>query len=418
MARRRKAMGPMYKEFYQQPFMPVKGEGVWVTDTHGKRYLDAYNNVPHVGHCHPQVSDAVANQVRVFNSNTRYPSELIVDYAERLTATLPDHLDTAMFVCSGTEANELAWRIATANTGGTGALVTDAAFHGNSTIIGALDTATLPHDRLEPWIGTVSAPRFAGAAGGNGNALSSGDYASTYTKSIAGLAKRGHHPAAFFVCPVFASDGLYSVPSGYLDPAIAEIRRAGGLVIADEVQTALGRTGSHYWGFQHAGLVPDIVTMGKPMGNGIPLGVVVARRSLVEGFLQSQRYFNTFGGNQVAAAAGLAVLDVIEKEKLQENAHHVGTHLRENLAGLMGRHAAIGDVRGTGLFAGVEIVDGDKPSPTKARAVIENLLTHGVLVGLTGAGRNLLKIRPPMVFSRENADMLVEALDKALARVG
>ncbi|WP_161808086.1 aminotransferase class III-fold pyridoxal phosphate-dependent enzyme [Mesorhizobium sp. 1M-11] len=418
MARRRKAMGPIYREFYQQPFMPVKGEGIWVTDAHGKRYLDAYNNVPHVGHCHPHVADAVARQVQVFNSNTRYPSELIVHYAERLTATMPDHLDTAMFVCSGTEANELAWRIATANTGGTGALVTDAAFHGNSTIIGALDTATLPHDRLEPWIGTVTAPRFAGAAGGNGKALSSSDYAASYAESIAGLAKRGHHPAAFFVCPVFASDGLYSVPAGYLDPAIAEIRRAGGLIIADEVQTALGRTGTDFWGFQHAGLVPDIVTMGKPMGNGIPLGVVVARRSLVEGFLQTQRYFNTFGGNQVAAAAGLAVLDVIEKEKLQENALHIGTYLRENLAGLMGRHAAIGDVRGTGLFAGVEIVEGDKPSPSKARAVIEDLLTRGVLVGLTGAGRNLLKIRPPMVFSRENADMLVDALDKALAKVG
>ncbi|MDW6023274.1 aminotransferase class III-fold pyridoxal phosphate-dependent enzyme [Mesorhizobium sp. BAC0120] len=362
MARRRKAMGPMYKEFYQQPFMPVKGEGVWVTDTHGKRYLDAYNNVPHVGHCHPKVADAVARQVHVFNSNTRYPSELIVDYAERLTATMPDHLDTAMFVCSGTEANELAWRIATANTGGTGALVTDAAFHGNSTIIGALDTATLPHDRLEPWIGTLTAPRFAGAAGGNGKALSSSDYAATYAGAIAGLARRGHHPAAFFVCPVFASDGLYSAPTGYLDPAVAEIRRAGGLVIADEVQTALGRTGTHFWGFQHAGLVPDIVTMGKPMGNGIPLGVVVARRSLVEGFLQTQRYFNTFGGNQVAAAAGLAVLDVIETEKLQQSALQVGTYLRESLAGLMNRHGMIGDVRGTGLFAGVEVVEGDKPS--------------------------------------------------------
>jgi 4-aminobutyrate aminotransferase-like enzyme/Ser/Thr protein kinase RdoA (MazF antagonist) len=418
MARRRKAMGPMYKEFYQQPFMPVKGEGVWVIDAHGKRYLDAYNNVPHVGHCHPHVADAVARQVRVFNSNTRYPSELIVEYAERLTATMPDHLDTAMFVCSGTEANELAWRIATANTGGTGALVTDAAFHGNSTIIGALDTATLPHDKLEPWIGTVTAPRFSGAVEGNGKALSSNDYAATYAESIARLEKRGHLPAAFFVCPVFASDGLYSVPTGYLDPAIAEIRRAGGLVIADEVQTALGRTGTHYWGFQHAGLVPDIVTMGKPMGNGIPLGVVAARRSLVEGFLQTQRYFNTFGGNQVAAAAGLAVLDVIEDEKLQENALQVGTYLRENLAGLIGRHAAIGDVRGTGLFAGVEIVEGDKPSPTKARAVIEDLLTRGVLVGLTGAGKNLLKIRPPMVFSRENADMLVDALDKSLAKIG
>lgn len=417
MARRRTAMGPIYKEFYRQPFLPVKGEGVWVTNANGKRFLDAYNNVPHVGHCHPRVADAVARQARTFNSNTRYPGELIVDYAERLLATMPDHLDTAMFVCSGTEANELAWRIATANTGADGALVTDAAFHGNSTVIGALDTATIPHDRLASFVGMATAPRFGGAAG-EGSAPSAAGYAATWRDAIEQLAGRGHRPAAFFICPAFASDGLYSVPDAYLDPAIGEIRKAGALVVADEVQTALGRTGTHFWGFQHAGIVPDMVTMGKPMGNGIPLGVVVARRALVEGFLQTQRYFNTFGGNQVAAAAGLAVLDVVERENLQENALRVGAHLREGLAGLMGRHAAIGDVRGTGLFAGVEIVADGRAAPDRARAVIEDLLARGVLVGITGAGRNLLKIRPPMVFSRENADILVDALDKALASVG
>lgn len=417
MARRRAAMGPMYKEFYRQPFMPVKGDGVFVTDANGKRYLDGYNNVPHVGHCHSHVANAVTRRVNTFNSNTRYPSDVIVSYAERLLSTLPDYLDTAMFVCSGTEANELAWRIATANTGATGALVTDAAFHGNSTIIGALDTATIPHDRVQPFVGMASAPKVPGAAGG-GAPLSAEDYAATWRGAIEGLAGRGHRPAALFVCPVFASDGLYSAPAGYLDPAMAAIRKAGALVIADEVQTALGRTGTHFWGFEHAGFVPDMVTMGKPMGNGIPLGVVVARRALVEGFLETQRYFNTFGGNQVAAAAGLAVLDVMENEKLQDNALNVGAHLRENLAGLMKRHAAVGDVRGTGLFAGVEIVRDGKASPDTARAVIEDLLARGVLVGITGAGRNLLKIRPPMCFSKDNADMLVDALDKALAKVG
>lgn len=417
MTRRRAAMGPMYKEFYRKPFMPVKGDGVWVTDAGGKRYLDAYNNVPHVGHCHPHVVEAVSRQLATFNSNTRYPSEPIVAYAERLLATMPAHLDTAMFVCSGTEANELAWRIATANTGATGALVTDAAFHGNSTIIGALDTVTIPHDRVAPFVGMAPAPRFPGAARAN-SAPSAADYAATWRRAIEALAARGHRPAALFLCPVFACDGLYSVPAGYLDPAIGEIRKAGALVISDEVQTALGRTGTDFWGFQHAGVVPDIVTMGKPMGNGFPLGVVVAHRALVEGFLETQRYFNTFGGSQAAAAAGLAVLDVVEGEGLQENALRVGGHLRDGLAGLMGRHAAIGDVRGTGLFAGVEIVADGKAAPDKARAVIEDLMTRGVLVGVTGAGRNLLKIRPPMPFSRENADVLVDALDRALATIG
>ncbi len=411
MTRRRKFMGPMYREFYQHPFSPVKGEGVWVFDRDAKRYLDAYNNVPHVGHSHPRVADAIAGQAHIFNSNTRYPSDLIVDYAERLIATLPDGLDTAMFVCSGTEANELAWRIARANSGGSGALVSSAAFHGNSTIIGALDTATIPHDRLEPWIATVPAPSASAD-------LSSTDYAAEYRTALDGLAARNHKLAAFYVCPVFASDGLYPAPKDYLDPAMAEVRRAGGLIIADEVQTALGRTGTHFWGFQHADFTPDIVTMGKPMGNGFPLGVVVTRRALVEGFLETQRYFNTFGGNQVAAAAGLAVLDVLKDEGLQDNALQVGAYLREGLTGLMERHAAIGAVRGTGLFAGVEIVEAGKAAPAKARATIENLLGRGVLVGITGAGRNLLKIRPPMSFSRDNADMLVEALDKTLAAIG
>jgi 4-aminobutyrate aminotransferase-like enzyme/Ser/Thr protein kinase RdoA (MazF antagonist) len=419
MARRSASLGPLYKEFYQQPFFPLKGEGVWVTDHRGKRYLDAYNNVPHVGHCHPHVVEAVTRQLGTFNSNTRYPSDLIVAYAERIAATMPDPLTVCMFTCSGTEANELAWRIACANSAGSGALVTSAAFHGNSTVIGALDTSTIPAQQLESWVASVPAPEFPGVR----EDLPSPDpqqYAAQYREALDGLGGRGFAPAAFFFCPVFASDGLRSVPPGFLDPAVAEVRRAGALVIADEVQTALGRTGTHFWGFQHAGIKPDIVTMGKPMGNGLPLAVVVTSRELVEGFLRRGRYFNTFGGNQVVAAAGMAVLDVLEKEGLQQHALTVGAYLRAEIAAMMPRHAMIGDVRGTGLFVGVEIVTdrgSNAPDPLKARAIIEALLRRGVLVGITGAGRNLLKIRPPMVFSREHADLLVGALDGVLTEL-
>jgi len=417
MERRARLLGPMYKQFYQTPFMPVRGEGVWVTDADGKRYLDAYNNVPHVGHCHPRVVEAASRQLATFNSNTRYPSELIVDYAERLAETMPDPLKVCMFVCSGTEANELAWRVAMANSGGDGALVTRSAFHGNSTIIGALDTSTIPADRLQHWVATVPAPEHRGT-GDRTPKLTSSEYAGQYRKAVAGLAERGHRPAALFACPVFASDGLYSPPTGYLDEAMAEVRKSGALIISDEVQSALGRTGTDFWGFQHAGIVPDIVTMAKPMGNGLPLAVVVARRELVEGFLKTERYFNTFGGNQVVAAAGIAVLDVLRDEGLQKNALEIGAYLRRKLALLMEKDERVGDVRGTGLFVGVEIVKdraGYAPAPETARAIIEGLLRRGVLVGITGGDRNLLKIRPPMIFSQENADQLAEALAQTLA---
>jgi len=418
LERRHAALGPAYKQFYQQPFVPVKGEGVWITDHHGRRYLDAYNNVPHVGHCHPEVVNAIARQAATFNSNTRYASHVVVDYAERLLATMPAPFDTAMFVCTGTEANELAWRIAMANTGADGAIVTQSAFHGNSTIIGALDTSTIPADQLEPWIATVPAPLFAGSREDAPQPPTADAYAAQYRAAVEQLAERGRRPAAYFVCPLFASDGLYPTPAGYLAPAIDEIHSAGALVIADEVQTALGRTGTHFWGFQHAGIQPDIVTMGKPMGNGIPLAVVATRRELVDGFLKHGRYFNTFGGNQVAAAAGRAVLDVLAQENLQQNALETGAYLRSGLSALMKRHAAIGDVRGTGFFAGIEIVEGDQPAPGRARAIIEDMLSRGVLVGITGSHRNLIKVRPPMVFSRENADMVVDVLDHSLAATG
>lgn len=417
IVRRNRLLGPTYKQFYQTPFFPEKGDGVWLTDIRGQRFLDGYNNVPHVGHCHPHVSAAVTRQVWSLNTNTRYLHDTILDYAEKLTSTMPDPLKVCLFVCSGTEANELAWRIAMANSGGDGAIVTRSAFHGNSTVIGALDSSTIPHDKLQPWVATVPAPDIPGSRPDR-PVLSAEAYAEYYDTAISELAERGHQPAAFFACPVFASDGLYSAPAGYLAPAMAKLKAAGAVIVADEVQSGLGRTGTHMWGFQHAGFTPDIVTTGKPMGNGLPLAVVITSQAMLERFVETERYFNTFGGNPVVCAAGLAVLEVMEREQLQQNALQVGTYLREGLAGLMARHELIGDVRGTGFFAGVELVrdrTANTPAPTETRAVIEGLLARGVLVGITGAGRNLLKIRPPMCFSRANADQLVAALDDTLS---
>lgn len=417
MTRRAAALGPLYKQFYRKPFLPVRGKGVWITDQRGKRYLDCYNNVPHVGHCNSHVVREISRQASIFISNTRYPSELVVEYAERIAATMPPPLDCCMFVCTGTEANELAWRIAKANTGGTGAVVTESAFHGNSTVIGAMDTATLPPARRENWISTVPAPAFA-ARRQDRTPPDAQAFVAEFRRANEDLAHRGHAPAAFFVCPIFASDGIYTVPAGFLDAALAEIREAGGLVIADETQTALGRCGTDFWGFQHAGIVPDIVTMAKPVGNGLPLAVLVTSRELLEGFARRERYFNTFGGNQLAAAGGSAVLDVLVEQELQQNADRVGRHIREGIAALMDHHASIGDVRGTGLFNGVEIVTNrtdDEPAPKQARAIIETLLDKGVLVGITGAHGNVLKIRPPMVITEAEADVLIAALDATLA---
>jgi 4-aminobutyrate aminotransferase-like enzyme/Ser/Thr protein kinase RdoA (MazF antagonist) len=418
-ARRARMLGPMYKQFYQSPFLPVHAEGVWVTDDAGRRYLDGYNNVPHVGHCHPHVVAAVTRQMRLLNTHTRYLHQNAVRYAEQLAATLPDPLHVCLFVCSGTEANELAWRIALANTGGTGAIVTESAFHGNSTVIAELDTSTIPSARRQPWVAAVPAPAMAGHRPDRRHPDARA-YAAHYDHAIAALAARGHRPAAFFACSVFASDGLYSPPAGYLAPAMARLKAAGALIVADEVQSGLGRPGTHMWGFEHAGFTPDIVTMGKPMGNGMPLAVVVTRRELLERFVETQRYFNTFGGNPVVCAAGLAVLEVMEREGLREHAQDVGAYLRDALAQLMFHHDSIGDVRGSGLFTGVELVEdraNDIAAPKLARDVIETMCARGVLIGLTGRERNLLKIRPPMVFTRTNADQLVDALDATLTQL-
>ncbi len=415
LARRDKLLGPAYRLFYDRPVHLVRGDGVWLYDNAGRRYLDMYNNVPHVGHCHPRVVESICTQAQLLNTHTRYLHDNILDCAERLTGTLPSQLDTAMFCCTGSEANELALRIVRSATGRKGVIVADYAYHGNTQAIYEITTSDIPAQDLPGYVVTVPAPdTYRGRYRGSDAAAK---YAGHVHEAIALLRSRGFEPAAFIIDTIISSCGVVEPPPGYLAEVAAIVRDAGALFIADEVQPGFGRTGGHFWGFEADGLVPDIVTMGKPMGNGHPVSAVVVRRELVDDFGRKGDYFNTFGGNPVSCAAALAVLDVIEEEGLQQNALEVGGHIVEGLRQLAVDHECIGDVRGAGLFLALELVsDREKRTPdgSLARSVVNGLRDRGVLTGVIGPDRNILKLRPPMVISRADADLMLERLDDVL----
>lgn len=421
--RRATLLGPSLRLSYEEPLHIVRGAGAWLYDADGRAYLDAYNNVACVGHSHPAVVAAIAGQARVLNTNTRYLHEHIVTYAARLSDLLPGELSVCYFVCTGSEANDLAWQIARAVTGNDGAIVTSFAYHGNTTAVQQLSPEELGPGQQEDWVVTTPAPDCYRGQYGRGRASAAPDagasYAALLDDAIGELERRGRRPAAFFVDTIYTSDGIHIAPSGYLDGAWRRVRAAGGLCIADEVQAGLGRTGEYFWGFEQQGVVPDIVTLGKPMGNGHPLAAVVTTPAIARAFAAGRYYFNTFGGNPVSCAAGLAVLEVLERERLQENARATGRYLGQELEALAARHELIGDVRGSGLFRGVELVrdrNTREPASDAAHAVVNGLRRNGVLVGRTGLASNVLKIRPPLVFSRDNVTTLVAALDTALTR--
>jgi 4-aminobutyrate aminotransferase-like enzyme len=417
--RRQKLLGTAYKLFYDEPVHIVRGEGAWLYDASGRRYLDMYNNVPHVGHCHPHVVEAMTRQIETLNTHTRYLHENILDYAERLTGKFEDELDVAMFCCSGSEANELAMRIARTHTGGTGFICTRFAYHGNTKATYEITTSDIPDDQLPDYIATVPVPdTYRGLYTGNGAGAA---YAAHVHEAIDVLQGRGVKLAAFIIDTIASSGGVISPPPGYLSTVADIVGEAGGLFIADEVQPGFARTGTNFWGYQADGFVPDIVTMGKPMGNGHPLSGIVTRADVVSEFAAAGRYFNTFGGNPVSCAAGLAVLDVIEQENLQENAREVGQYLVDGLWQLADRHEIIGDIRGTGFFLGLELVE-DRRSKTPATAltkrVVNDLRDRGLLTGSIGPDANILKLRCPMVFSHGNADYALEIIDDSLAANG
>jgi 4-aminobutyrate aminotransferase-like enzyme len=410
--RRNRLLGSAYRLFYDEPVHIVRGEGVWLFDSDGNRYLDMYNNVPHVGHCHPAVVDALCRQIATLNTHTRYLHENILDFAERLTGKFPVPLDTIMFSCTGSEANELALRIARTCTGGTGVIVTDFAYHGNTQAIYEISTENIPAAEVPDYVVAVPTPDTYR------DELSGEQFAESVQAAVATLEARGIKPAALVIDTIISSGGVIATPPGYLQRAAEIVREAGGLFIADEVQPGFGRTGRHFWGYEIDDFIPDIVTMGKPMGNGHPLAATATRRELVDGFAKHSSYFNTFGGNPVSCAAGLAVLDVIEQEGLQANALDAGLYLNEGLHELATRHETIGDVRGDGLFKAVELVvdrDSRQPAGSRAHRVVEALRRRRILTSCIGRHGNILKLRPPMVFDRGNADLFLDGLDEALA---
>lgn len=416
--RRKDLLGAAYRLFYDEPLHLVRGEGVWLYDAAGRKYLDMYNNVPHVGHCHPQVVAAICEQAGTLNTHTRYLHENVLDYAERLTGKFAQPLDTAMFCCTGSEANELALRIARAVTGGEGLIVTDFAYHGNTKAIFEISTEDCPPAKRPPCVVTVPNPD---CYRGPYTAADAGErYAAHVSDAIDTLLERGIKPAAFVIDTIISSGGIVRPAPGYLAKTAELIRAAGGLFVADEVQPGFGRTGDNFWGFEADGLVPDIVTMGKPMGNGHPIAAMVTSRALVDEFSRSDGYFNTFGGNPVSCAAALAVLDVIEGENLQQNAAEVGRHMLAGLNSLASKHELIGDVRGNGLFVAVEFVNdrvARSPATEIAVRVVNELRERGVLTGSIGPDNNILKLRPPMVVSKEEADLMLEKLDESLRAV-
>ncbi len=410
---RRRQVLPRSPLFYDQPLHLVRGEGVWLFDADGRRFLDCYNNVPVVGHSHPRVAAAVTQQQRLLATHSRYLHEALVELAERLQATLPPGLDAVMVVNSGSEANDLAWRIARAATGRAGAIVTACAYHGMTEATHALSPEEWAKREQPAHVATIPAPD-----GYRGPYRREDDgwvqrYAAHVDDAARALGDRGL--AAIYLDPAFTADGILSPPAEYLAAAARWARTRGGLVVADEVQAGHGRSGTHLWSFRDSGLEPDVVVMGKPMGNGFPVAAVVARSELFAAVPEEVELFSTFGGNPVACAAALAVLAIIDDEGLVANAARVGSYLRQGLLALAHRHPVIGDVRGEGLLLGVELSDQARtPAAGHARRVKEAMREGQILIGTTGPASNVLKIRPPLVFQPEHADLLLQALDDAL----
>lgn len=410
--RREAVLGKTYT-FYNEPLELVRGLGTKLYDASGREYLDCYNNVANVGHCHPYVVEALTRQASTLNTNSRYLHPEIVRLGERLSQSLPAHLDTCIFVCTGSEANDLAVRMARAMTGRQGVMVTENSYHGNTSVTAPLSLIDYDIGQKPDWVAPLPPPNvYRGSYSGN-DADAGRRYADHVTMAAEQLSRAGIGASSILIDSIFDANGALVPPADYMQRSAENARSAGALYIADEVQMGFGRSGTHMWGFQEFGIEPDFVTMGKPMGNGHPIAAVVTRREIANELQRREGYFNTFGGNTVSAVVANATFDVLKAERLQENARVVGSYLKAALEGMKGSQQTIGYIHGRGLFLGVELVTNraeKTPAKLAARWVRERMKSLGVLVSSTGPLGNIIKIRPPLAFSRHDADRCLEAL--------
>jgi 4-aminobutyrate aminotransferase-like enzyme len=413
--RRKRALGPSYRLFYRHPVHVVRSKGSYLYGPDGEEYLDAYNNVASIGHAHPAVVEAVHEQMAQLSTHSRYIQDGVLDYAEQLLATFPDELDQVMFTNSGSEANDLALRVAAAYTGGKGVVVTSEAYHGTSAAVSAVSPSA-GGEGLAPYVRAVPAPdsfRYR-PEDHDGKTLAEW-FADNVRAAFTELAEAGYPASALLVDSIFSSDGVFPDTS-VLDPAVAATRELGGVFISDEVQPGFGRIGRDFWGFARHGVVPEIVTLGKPMGNGVPVAGMVVRGTVLSTFGTDIPYFNTYGGSSVPVAAAQAVLNVIEDEGLAEKSSILGDKILGQLQSLTEEHPEVGDVRGAGLFFGVEIVEPGTTAPDSARAlnIINTMRDMGVLCSVAGPYNSTLKIRPLLSYTTDEADRLVRTLADAI----
>lgn len=421
LERRQQVLGPGYRLFYSSPVEVVRGERAHLFDADGNDYLDAYNNVPSVGHCHPAVTEALCRQAATINTNTRYLTEGVVAYAEDLLTTFEPAFEHVTFTCTGSEANDLAYRIARHETGAEGVIVTRTAYHGLTARVAEFSPSLGSGSPLGPHVRVVDAPDASQVDGDLGQ-----HFAARVNNAVEDLRRHGYGLAAMYADTIFSSDGIFADPPGFLAPAVAAVHAAGGLFIADEVQPGFTRLGSTWWGYQRHGIEPDMVTMGKPMGNGMPIAAVVHRRGVGERFGRDMRYFNTFGGNSVSIAAAQAVLTTIRTEQLIDSVRTVGQALTEGITSITRGNPHVSAIRGAGLFIGVEVrqddTTGNNTGDSGAHAAlasryVNELRERRVLISASGPDGNVLKVRPPLCFDLADADRFLTTFETVEALV-
>lgn len=413
--RRNRTIGPYSPLFYSEPLQFVSAKGVWFTEASGERYLDGYNNVPHVGHCNDRVVAALAEQAATLNVHTRYLNERVVDYSEQLLATFDTVLDRVFFGNSGSEANELAIRISRQLTGNTGMIVSDYSYHGTTITLAGLTTGLKTATPLDPNVRPLRIPDLDRDPRPEAEVLA--ETLAELDAAIASLQEAGFGVAACLFDPLFSTEGMPRVPEGLLRGIAARVQAAGGMVIADEVQSGFGRTGTHMWGHQYAGLTPDLVTMGKPMGNGHPMSAVVTSEAVLDAFGSTNEFFNTFAGNPVSAAVGEAVLVEMAEEGLMARAQSLGAVAAERFQGFADRYDFVRSAKGVGMFLGLDFAIDGEPAPQLAKQVVEAMKARKVLISRIGRDESVLKVRPPLAFGEAELPVLLDTLSEVLAEV-